>query len=61
MEPGFDGWPENMMRRTDRERRIRQLVLFGSDVIIGTDRVIDVNIKPNTEEGKIYLQSNELF
>jgi len=49
------------MRRTDRERRIRQLVLFGSDVIIGTDRVIDVNIKPNTEEGKIYLQSNELF
>jgi hypothetical protein len=60
LETGFDGWPEKMKRRTDIERRIRHLGLFGSD-IIGTDRVIDVNIKPNTEKVRTYLQCNELF
>jgi len=61
LEPGFDGWLQKMKRRTDRGRRIRHLGLFGSDVIIGTDRVIDVNIKPNTEEARTYLKYNELF
>jgi hypothetical protein len=50
-----------MKRRTDKRRRLRHLVLFGSDVIINIDRVIDVNIKPNAEEAKTYLQCNELF
>ena len=61
LEPGFDGWPEKMKRRKDRGRRFRHFSLFGSDVITGTDRVIDVNIKPNTEEARIYLRCNELF
>jgi len=59
--PGFDGWPEKMERRTDTVLRIRHLGLFGRDVITDTDRVIDVNIKPNAEEVKTYLQCNELF
>jgi hypothetical protein len=61
LEPGYDGWPENMGRRTDIVRRIRHLGLFGSDVIIGSARVIDVSIKPNAEEAKTCLQCDELF
>ena len=47
LESGRDGWPEKMEIRTGIGRRIRHLGLFGSDVIIGTDRVTDVDIKPN--------------
>jgi hypothetical protein len=61
LEPGFDGWPEKMERRTDRVRRIRHFGLFGSDVIIGPDRVTDDHIKRNAEEARTYLQCNELF
>jgi hypothetical protein len=62
LEPGSDGRPEKMERQKDRVRRIRHLGLFGSDVIIGTDRVIDDHKKRNAEEARTYhLQCNELF
>ena len=53
--------PEKMERRTDRMRRIRHLGLFGSVVIIGTDRVIDVNITPNADEAKPLYNVNNYF
>jgi hypothetical protein len=60
LKPGFDGWPEKMERRTERGRRISHLGLFGSDVIIDTDRTNDVNVKPNAD-ARTYLQCSELF
>jgi hypothetical protein len=57
LEPGFDGWPEKMERRTDRGFRIRHLGVFASDGITGTDRVTGVNTKLNSREARIYFTS----